>query len=116
MEQTAVMTNDHARAGTATGHDALAAVATVAAITSDDAVAAMTAMATVASHGLILTANQGDSNNREKDRDSQQHNSIHDETSTNQRVPVSDKSHSRRIRTKHQTGLPGSDTSLERPA
>jgi hypothetical protein len=68
-----------APAAAARARTAIAGVATVAAIARRvAAIAAVTAAATEqASIGLLLTAHEGDSNQREKDRDTQNNNTVH---------------------------------------
>jgi hypothetical protein len=64
---------------TAAAIAAVAAVATVAAI-------AATAIALVASGGLFLTAQESDADDREKDRDPENNQSIHSKSSKRKRV------------------------------
>jgi hypothetical protein len=92
IEQTTVATTEHTAVATTTEQTAVATRAAVAATTIDVAAAAIAAvatnvavaastagatMATMTGLSRLLTTEQGNADNREEDRDSKNHNTIH---------------------------------------
>jgi hypothetical protein len=63
-------------ASTQASKQALPAATTIATITTHASAVTRT-IAAVTSNGFLLTAQQGDADDREKDRDTQKHSSIH---------------------------------------
>jgi hypothetical protein len=56
---------------------AMAMAATASRSATATAIAGITTMMMATSHGLVLTADQGDAHHRKKDRDAEQQGSIH---------------------------------------